>query len=65
MRIERARITPFALALTAPLRTAHETLHERRGFLLALESADGHLGWGDASPIAGFAMEDRKGGTGS
>jgi o-succinylbenzoate synthase len=60
VKIARARITPFCLPLRAPLRTAHETLHERRGWLLALESTDGHLGWGDASPIAGFGMEDEK-----
>jgi len=60
VRIARARITPFALPLRTPLTTAHETLFERCGWLLALESADGHLGWGDASPIRGFGMEDHK-----
>lgn len=60
MRIARARITPFALRLRAPIPTAHETLSLRRGWLLALESADGHLGWGDASPLLGFGMEDEK-----
>ncbi len=58
MRIVRARVVPFALPLRAPLATAHGVLRERRGALLALDTDRGLTGLGEATPIAGFAVED-------
>ncbi|MEB3259464.1 MAG: o-succinylbenzoate synthase [Cyanobacteriota bacterium] len=43
---------PLACSLPAPLRTAAGTLAERRGWLLRLETADGAVGWGEATPLA-------------
>jgi len=57
MRLARARVTPFALPLRAPLRTAHGIVDSRRGALIALESADGRIGWGEATPPGGFGAE--------
>ncbi len=57
MKIRHGRITPFCLPLRRPLVTAHETLRVRDGFLLLLEVDDGRVGWGEASPLAGFGME--------
>lgn len=57
MRLARARVTPFALPLRAPLYTAHGELARRRGVLVALESAEGAVGWGEATPPDGFGAE--------
>ncbi len=57
MRIARARIVPFALTLRAPLRTARGTMDVRRGVLVALESADGAVGWGEGTSPDGFGTE--------
>lgn len=57
MRLARARLTPFALPLRAPLVTAHGPTTLRRGILVALESADGCTGWGEATPPDGFGAE--------
>ena len=57
MRLARARLTPFALPLRAPLRTARGSVGLRRGVLVALESADGAIGWGEATPPDGFGAE--------
>ncbi len=43
---------PFAFSLPRPLRTAAGTLAERRGWLLRLETPEGAVGWGEASPLA-------------
>ena len=57
MRLARARVTPFALPLRAPLSTAHGSIESRSGVLIALESADGRIGWGEATPPGGFGAE--------
>lgn len=57
MRIARARITPFALPLRAPLRTALGDVAVRRGVLVCLESADGFVGWGEGTAPDGFGAE--------
>lgn len=57
MRIASARLVPFALPLRAPLATARGPIVERRGVLLVLASEDGRLGFGEATPIAGFGLE--------
>jgi o-succinylbenzoate synthase len=56
MKIERARVTPFALPLRAPLRSAHGEIGARRGVLVALES-EGLTGFGEAMPPPGFGGE--------
>ena len=49
---------PFSFPLPAPLRTAAGTLAQRRGWLLRLETPEGGLGWGEASPLGfGGALE--------
>jgi o-succinylbenzoate synthase len=57
VKLVRAQLTPFALPLRAPLHTAHGTCAARRGVLLALEAADGRIGYGEATPPAGFGIE--------
>lgn len=57
MRIARARVVPFALPLRAPLASAHGAIVERRGALLELAGEDGRLGFGEATPVAGFGLE--------
>jgi o-succinylbenzoate synthase len=57
VRLVRAQLTPFALRLRAPLATAHGTQRLRRGVLLALESADGLVGFGEATAPEGFGAE--------
>ena len=42
---------PFALTLPQPLRTAQGVIERRQGWLLRLEDAQGHLGWGEAAPL--------------
>lgn len=58
MRIVRARVVPIALPLRAPLATAHGPLRERRGALLVLDGDDGRRGLGEATPVAGFGLEE-------
>jgi o-succinylbenzoate synthase len=57
MRLARARLTPFSLPMRAPLETARGACGERRGVLVALESADGSVGFGEATPPEGFGAE--------
>ena len=44
------RVEPYAVALRAPLGTAHGAITERRGFVVRVD-ADGHEGVGEASPL--------------
>ena len=57
MRVLRARLAPIRLRLRAPLDTARGALAERRGVLLRLDTDDGRVGWGEATPVAGFGQE--------
>jgi len=57
VRIVRARITPFALRLRAPLATAHGRIEQRSGWLLELAGEGGLWGLGEASPLDGFGLE--------
>lgn len=43
---------PFSFALPATLWTAAGPLARRRGWLLRLETSNGLVGWGEASPLA-------------
>ena len=49
-----AEFRPFRLALHAPLVTGGVSVRFRAGFLLSL-SADGLVGWGEASPLPGWS----------
>jgi len=42
---------PFVFRLPRQLVTAHGALAQKRGWLLRLQDADGHLGWGEAAPL--------------
>jgi len=42
---------PFAFRLPRQLVTAQGALAQKRGWLLRLQGADGHLGWGEAAPL--------------
>ncbi len=53
MRIAHARVTPFAL----PLRRARGSMAVRRGVLVALESVDGIVGYGEGTAPEGFGTE--------
>ena len=57
MKIARTTATPFRLRLREPLETAHGTVSEREGFLLALFLDDGTVGYGEATPLPGFGAE--------
>ncbi|MEB3193697.1 MAG: o-succinylbenzoate synthase [Cyanobacteriota bacterium] len=49
---------PFSFPLPAALHTAAGSLHERRGWLLRLETSPGACGWGEAAPLGvGAAAE--------
>ncbi|HTO52826.1 MAG TPA: mandelate racemase/muconate lactonizing enzyme family protein [Myxococcota bacterium] len=57
MKLARAQITPFALRLRVPLASAHGIQTLRHGALLALESEDGLVGYGEATAAQGFGLE--------
>ena len=49
-----AELHPFRLGLKAPLVTGGVTVRDRAGILVSL-SADGLVGWGEASPLPGWS----------
>lgn len=57
MKLARARLTPFALPLRTALTTAHGAETARPGVLVELETADGRVGCGEATPPGGFGAE--------
>lgn len=59
MTIVHADCYAYALPLRRPLTLAGQPVAEREGGLLRLETADGHVGWGDAAPLPGFSAESR------
>lgn len=54
MTAMHAELHPFRLALHAPLVTGGVSIRFRAGFLVSL-SADGLVGWGEASPLPGWS----------
>ena len=54
MKLCQARLEPYTLRLTRPLRTARGGFVDRRGWLLRLEDDAGRQGAGDAAPWPGF-----------
>ena len=59
MKIVRADCYAYALPLRPPLSLGEDSVTEREGGLLRLETADGRVGWGDAAPLPGFSSETR------
>ena len=57
MKIAQLRLHPVALALRAPLATAHGTVDRREGFVVELTTGAGTVGWGEALPLASFGGE--------
>jgi o-succinylbenzoate synthase len=57
LRITRVWAVPYALPLCRPLRTAHETIAVRRGFVVWVRDNTGCWGAGEAAPLQGFGME--------
>lgn len=57
MRLRRAGLRPFALPLARGLSTAHGVVATRRGWLVWLEDEHGHVGCGEATPLADFGTE--------
>ena len=57
MNIERTDIFEFSLPLVRPLNMSGQELPHRNGLLLRLTSDDGHIGWGETSPLPGFSPE--------
>ncbi len=57
MRIVRAQLAPYRLALRAPLATAHGAIEARSGWLLALTTDTGAVGFGESAPLLGFGLE--------
>jgi len=57
VRIRSAKVYRYRLPLRAPLRLRDQTIVEREGLLLRLESDTGHVGWGDAAPLPAFSRE--------
>ncbi|MBI2435414.1 MAG: o-succinylbenzoate synthase [Candidatus Hydrogenedentes bacterium] len=58
MKLHRADIYRYCLPLRAPLRLKKYTLSQREGLLLRLETTEGCVAWGEASPLPGFSHED-------
>jgi len=58
VRIAAARVTPFRLSLVRALQTAHAEVELREGALLTLIADSGLEGYGEATPIAGFGLEN-------
>ena len=57
MLLESYRLIPYRLPLEPPFRWRGGEIAEREGVLLRLETIDGRVGWGDASPLPGFSSE--------
>jgi o-succinylbenzoate synthase len=55
VKLARARVVPVELPLRAPLLTARGALHARASAVVALESEDGAVGFGEATPPWGDA----------
>jgi O-succinylbenzoate synthase len=51
------RLFTYRLPLTQPVTFGAVTVAERTGLVVRLESAEGHIGWGEAAPVPGFSIE--------
>jgi o-succinylbenzoate synthase len=57
VKIEAAELQNFRLRLRTPLATARGPVASREGVLLSLRSADGCIGYGEATPLPAFGTE--------
>jgi o-succinylbenzoate synthase len=57
VRLTRVELTPLALALRTPLRTARATYARREGFVLRIHDEEGRVGQGEATPLVEFGTE--------
>lgn len=57
MKIETVNIWSFNLKLARKLNLAGEMHKKRHGLLIQLIVTDGHVGWGEISPLPGFSDE--------
>ena len=58
--VTRAWTRDWSSPLRRPLRTAGGDVTERRGVMVALEDSEGHVAWGESSPLPGFSIETQK-----
>lgn len=58
--VRRIEALPYALAFAHPVVTARGRFTHRRGWLVAVDDAEGRRGWGDAAPWPGFASTDER-----
>ncbi|MFP6656351.1 MAG: o-succinylbenzoate synthase [Myxococcota bacterium] len=58
MKLCRAELRAFSLPLVKTLPTAHGQIEGRRGHLVVLTDAQGHHGYGEATPLVEFGTED-------
>ena len=57
LRFVRGRLFHTVLPLVRPLETAHGPIEAREALVVALEDAEGHVGWGEAAPLPEFGTE--------
>ncbi|MFA6243848.1 MAG: enolase C-terminal domain-like protein, partial [Candidatus Hydrogenedentales bacterium] len=57
MKFARARYFRYALRLKRPLELRGRTITKREGYIIALESGDGAIGYGEIAPLPGFSFE--------
>lgn len=60
MKIKSVDLFSYDLPLVAPLILKGGTIQSRAGLILRITDDDGHVGWGEASPLPGFSREDLK-----
>jgi o-succinylbenzoate synthase len=52
------RLMGFKLRLKRAIKTSNATMGVREGILIRIECQSGHVGWGEATPLPGFAFEE-------
>lgn len=57
VKVEAVNIWRFSLRLVRSLNLAGRTHDRRDGFLVELIDTEGHVGWGEISPLPGFSRE--------
>jgi len=60
VKLLAAELTPFSLRLKRSVVTGAQHISERRGLLLRLRDEAGNEGYGEASPITGFGLEEAR-----
>ena len=57
MKLSATHLRRFESRLPVVARNAHRSWQERRGLLLQLVDNQGHIGWGEASPLPGYSID--------